>query len=124
MYVHVYMYNRMVIAHLTSLSIPRDNHVTSIFPPQVWNHPWVLKLDEDRQLERAEREAMYGLSDTEDECEDDDETLGGFIVNDSDETSSTGSSSKARGKVSNTTHTTCSHVHVHTCACTCSSTCP
>ena len=36
----------------------------------MWNHPWVLKLDEDRQLERAERAAMYGLSDSEPEdCE-------------------------------------------------------
>ena len=40
---------------------------------QVWNHPWVLKLGEIREAEKAEREAMYGLS-------DEDETLGGFIV--------------------------------------------
>ena len=62
----------------------------------MWNHPWVLKLDEDRQLERAERAAMYGLSDSEpDDYEDD--TLGGFIVN-SDE-SSNASSVKTRTKV-------------------------
>lgn len=62
----------------------------------MWNHPWVLKLDEDRQLERAERAAMYGLSDSEPD-DDDDDTLGGFIV-DSDE-SSNASSIKTRGKV-------------------------
>ena len=57
---------------------------------QVWNHPWVLKLDEDRQMLKAERAAiLYGLS-------DDDETLGGFIVESSDETSS--NSSTARKK--------------------------
>ena len=38
---------------------------------QVWNHPWVLKLDEQRQNKRAERLAMYGKSD---------DTLGVFIV--------------------------------------------
>ena len=63
----------------------------------MWNHPWVLKLDEDRQLERAERAAMYGLSDSEEEGLDDDDTLGGFIV-DSDE-SSNASSIKTRTKV-------------------------
>jgi hypothetical protein len=63
----------------------------------VWNHPWVLKLDEDRQLERAERAAMYGLSDSEPDDDDDDVTLGGFIV-DSDE-SSNASSIKTRAKV-------------------------
>ena len=57
------------------------------FNQQVWNHPWVLKLDEDRQLEKAERLAMYGESDTED-----DDSLDGFIVNESDETNSTSSS--------------------------------
>ena len=62
----------------------------------MWNHPWVLKLDEDRQLERAERAAMYGLSDSEPDDYDDD-TLGGFIV-DSDE-SSNASSIKTRAKV-------------------------
>ena len=62
----------------------------------MWNHPWVLKLDEDRQLERAERAAMYGLSDSEPDDYDDD-TLGGFIV-DSDESSNT-SSIKTRAKV-------------------------
>ena len=43
---------------------------------QVWNHPWVLKLDEQRQNERAERLAMYGESD---------DSLGGFIVSGSEE---------------------------------------
>ena len=83
----------------------------------MWNHPWVLKLDEDRQLERAERAAMYGLSDSEPEdCED--ETLGGFIV-DSD-VSSNASSIKTRAKVRYTmfsAHALCewawSHIHVH-----------
>lgn len=63
----------------------------------MWNHPWVLKLDEDRQLERAERAAMYGLSDSEPDDYNEDETLGGFIV-DSDE-SSNASSIKTRAKV-------------------------
>ena len=49
---------------------------------QVWNHPWVLKLDEHRQAERAERLAMYGESEEE---EDDSTSLEGFIVSGSEE---------------------------------------
>ena len=40
-------------------------------PLQVWNHPWVLKLDEDRKFEREERKRLY---------DSDDDSLGGFIV--------------------------------------------
>ena len=47
---------------------------------QVWNHPHVLKLDEERECERAERR-MYMNGEDEDE----DPTLGGFITFDSDE---------------------------------------
>ena len=43
---------------------------------QVWNHPWVLKLDEQRQNKRAERLATYGESD---------DSLGVFIVSGSEE---------------------------------------
>jgi len=50
---------------------------------QVWNHPWVLKLDEHQQAERAERLAMYGES--EEEEDDDSTSLEGFIVSGSDE---------------------------------------
>ena len=44
---------------------------------QVWNHPWVLKLDEDRKFEREERRRLY------EESEDD--SLDGFIVTGSEE---------------------------------------
>ena len=42
----------------------------------MWNHPWVLKLDEQRQNKRAERLATYGESD---------DILGVFIVSGSEE---------------------------------------
>ena len=58
----------------------------------MWNHPWVLKLDEDRQLLRAERAAMFDTSESEGGYEYDDDTLGGFIVYGSDEDSSNSSS--------------------------------
>ena len=63
---------------------------------QIWNHPWVLKLDEQRKFEKAEREAAYGLSDYDDD-DDDDSTLGGFIVLDSED-SSVGSKNGKRRK--------------------------
>ena len=44
---------------------------------QVWNHPWVLKLDEDRRFEREERRRLY------EESEED--SLDGFIVTGSEE---------------------------------------
>ena len=50
---------------------------------QIWNHPWVLKMDEQRKMEREERRELYGLS--EDDEDGVDETLGGFIVSDSEE---------------------------------------
>lgn len=46
--------------------------------PQIWNHPCVLKLDEQRKLEREERRELYGLTDEED-------SLDGFIVSGSDD---------------------------------------
>ncbi len=43
-------------------------------------------MDEHRRQEREERMELYGLSDDEeDDYNDDDKTLGGFIVSDSDE---------------------------------------
>ena len=45
---------------------------------QVWNHPWVLKLDEDRKFEREERKRQY---------DGDDGSLNGFIVSGSGEES-------------------------------------
>ena len=45
---------------------------------QVWNHPWVLRLDEDRKFEREERRRMLGES-------DEDPSLEGFIVSGSEE---------------------------------------
>ena len=59
---------------------------------QVWNHPWSLKLAEQRKLEKAERAALYGLSDEDEE----DDTLGGFIVSGSDDESE---SSKSTGSL-------------------------
>ena len=45
---------------------------------QVWNHPWVLKLDEDRRIEREERRRLFEES-------DDGGSLDGFIVSGSEE---------------------------------------
>ena len=47
-----------------------------MLPLQVWNHPWVLKLDEDRKFERDERRRIF---------ESDEDSLDGFIVFGSDE---------------------------------------
>lgn len=65
------------LASCTHASMQMHTHT------QVWNHPWVLKLDEHRQAERAERLAMYGES--EEEEDDDSTSLEGFIVSGSEE---------------------------------------
>ena len=46
---------------------------------QVWNHPWVLKLDTDRRIEREERRRLF------EESEEEGDTLNGFIVSGSEE---------------------------------------
>lgn len=48
---------------------------------KVWNHPWVLRLSEIREVEKAERRALNNLSASDSE----DSTLGGFIVGSEDE---------------------------------------
>ena len=49
---------------------------------KVWNHPWILRLSEIREMEKAERRALNNLSDSD---TGDDSSLDGFIVFGSDE---------------------------------------
>lgn len=58
----------------------KDLFSTFSFLAKVWNHPWVLKLSEIRDEEKATRLALCDLSDSDD-------SLGGFIVSGSDEES-------------------------------------
>ncbi len=49
---------------------------------KVWNHPWVLRLSEERENEKAERK---GLLVSDDDDDDEGSSLDGFIVSGSDE---------------------------------------
>ena len=72
----VYSYGSLLSYHTPPHLIPSHHtHVTMfshmfLLVPQVWNHPWVLKMDEHRKSEREL--AMSG--------EDEDASLEGFIV--------------------------------------------
>ena len=55
-------------------------------------------MDEHRRLEREERMELYGITTSDEEDSDNDETLGGFIVSNSDEDACGRSKSKKKHK--------------------------
>lgn len=65
-----------------SLSPLLSTHLTSYSPSlQVWNHPWVLMLDQEKKKLKDGLDSLDGFID--DDEEDDDDSVESFVVRDS-----------------------------------------
>lgn len=81
---------RRFLEHGTGMHTQQDLFTTFSTLAKVWNHPWVLKLSEDRQRERE--------LEWESDEEDDDTSLGGFIVSEGSDVESPRAEPRRKGK--------------------------